>query len=64
MGYPKLREEWVINPLCDGSDAQDWGGSGGVNVLQACVLNADPNSFLVSSAQSAQSKWDIPVTDT
>lgn len=24
MGYPKLREEWVINALCD---AQDWGRS-------------------------------------
>lgn len=25
MGHSKLREGWVINALCDGGAAQDWG---------------------------------------
>jgi len=59
VGYPKLREEWVINALCDGSDAQDWERE---SMLQACDLNSVPHSSSVLSAQPARSKWAIPAT--
>lgn len=61
VGYRKLREEWVINALCDCRDAQHWER---VTVLLACDLSLFPYSYLVSPAWPARSKWDIPATDT
>lgn len=61
VGYPKLRQEWVINALSDWRDAQDWER---VTVQLACDLSLFPYSSLVSPAWPARSKWDIPATDT
>lgn len=61
MGYPKLRKEWVINAFCDGSDSQDWGES---ECAPGLCSQLGSHSSLVSSAQAAQSKWDILVTGT
>lgn len=46
VGCPKLREEWVINALCDCRDAQDWER---VTVRLAWDLSLFPYSSLVSS---------------
>lgn len=61
MGNPKLREEWGINAFCDSSDSQDWGESG---CAPGLCSQLGSHSSSVSSAQAAQSKWDILATGT
>lgn len=62
MGFPKLRVEWVINSLCDGNDAQDGGEC--EHTTSGLCSQLQSYSSMVSSAQSAQSKWDTPATGT